>query len=64
MSAVAQVTQVTSIAPAVSELEGLLHSQRMACREHGIMSLTERRHHLKVLEQMLLDNQDANDRCQ
>lgn len=56
MSAVAQVT---SIAPAVSELEGLLHSQRMACREHGIMSLAERRHHLKVLEQMLLDNQDA-----
>lgn len=52
------VAQVTSIGTARTDLERLLHSQRKACREHGIMSLAERRHHLKVLEQMLLDNQD------
>ncbi|MEH6577953.1 MAG: coniferyl aldehyde dehydrogenase [Amphritea sp.] len=51
--------QVTPIIPPVSELESLLGKQRQAYRDHGILSLAERKRYLKMLEDLLRDNQEA-----
>ena len=51
--------QVTPIIPPASELESLLGKQRQACRDHGILSLADRKRYLKTLEDLLRDNQEA-----